>query len=370
MEEYVYMLATFVSSLERIFPVPTYLRMNAMGFDLSQHSIKFIELVAEGGQIRVGKFGKRKLKEGIIKEGRIIDQEGFIANLKKIQKQHECKFVRLSLPEEHSYLFRTQIPSGTPASQIREIIEFQLKDNVPLSPSEVVFDYSVIESERERGPVYADVSVYPTDLVEQYIMAFVQSGMRPLSLEVEGQAIARSLIKKDDRRGFILLDLGESEAGLYVVEDERLVFSATLDVGGSLFTEAIEKTLQVSHEEAEELKSEGSRMRGVSNKQMLEALEKQLTTLAEEITKHIIYWTDADAKGGKEHKEIESVILSGGNANIPGIADFLSRRLALPVVKGNVWQNTSPFSSYIPPIEAREAVEYATAIGLSLRSFE
>ncbi len=344
--------------------------MNAMGFDLSQHSIKFIELVDIDGNIVVGKFGKRKLKEGIIKAGSIVDREGFVAHLKKIQKQHGCKFVRLSLPEEHSYLFRTQIPTGTPIQQVRDIIEFQLKDNVPLAPSEAVFDYSLIETTHSNDALYADVSVYPVALVEQYIDAFVEAGMRPISLEVEGQAIARSLVKKGDKKSYMILDLGESEAGLYVVENEQLVFSATLEVGGNLFTEAIEKTLQVSHEEAELLKSEGTRMRGLSNKQMLEALEQPLTILAEEITKHILYWNDTGIKGEKKHKDITSVILSGGNANIPGIANFLSRRLAMSVVKGNVWQNTCTTSTYIPPIDAREAIEYASAVGLSLRSFE
>ncbi len=364
------MFSTFVSSLEHIFPVPSYLRMNAMGFDLSQHSIKFIELINEDGNIVVGKFGKRKLKEGIITAGSIVDREGFVANVKKIQKQHGCKFVRLSLPEEHSYLFRTQIPSGTPAGQVRDIIEFQLKDNVPLAPSEVVFDYSLVASTEAHSPLYADVSVYPIGLVEQYIDAFVEADMCPISLEVEGQAIARSLIKRGDKQGYMILDLGESEAGLYVVENEQLVFSATLDVGGNLFTDAIETTLHITHEEAENLKSAGTRMKGLSNKEILEALESPLSILAEEITKHILYWNGVDTKGEKKHKDITSVILSGGNASIPGIANFLSRRLSMSVSKGNPWQNISATSTYIPPIDAREAIEYATAIGLSLRSFD
>jgi Tfp pilus assembly PilM family ATPase len=57
----------------------------------------------------------------------------------------------------------------------------------------------------------------------------------------------------------------------------------------------------------------------------------------------------------------------GGSANLKGLADYIAGRAQAPCERGNVWRNVASFDEYIPPIDKRRSLQYATAIGLALR---
>jgi Tfp pilus assembly PilM family ATPase len=63
------------------------------------------------------------------------------------------------------------------------------------------------------------------------------------------------------------------------------------------------------------------------------------------------------------------VLLVGGSANLEGLPSFIAAKVQTVVDRGNVWNNVATFDSYIPPIDFRTSMQYATAIGLALRGF-
>ena len=63
------------------------------------------------------------------------------------------------------------------------------------------------------------------------------------------------------------------------------------------------------------------------------------------------------------------VFLLGGGSNLKGIADYIAERVQAPAMRPNVWQNVCTFNDYVPPIDRRASLQYATAVGLSLRNF-
>ena len=72
--------------------------------------------------------------------------------------------------------------------------------------------------------------------------------------------------------------------------------------------------------------------------------------------------------GGFEGCEARYAGLHGGSANLAGLPAFIAGKVQAPVERGNVWGNICAFENYIPPIDFRTSMQYATAIGLSLRS--
>jgi Tfp pilus assembly PilM family ATPase len=66
--------------------------------------------------------------------------------------------------------------------------------------------------------------------------------------------------------------------------------------------------------------------------------------------------------------DVSRVILVGGNANMAGLAEYLEAALEVEVVIGNVWTNVFSFQEHIPTMHHRESLEFATSIGLALRS--
>lgn len=407
------------------FPIPRILRMPAVGVDVSDESVKFIELRKTSKGITLGRFGKYNIPPGAIDGGEVKNTSEFVNVLKRLKEQHSFNFVHASLPEQHAFVFQTKIPRNVRRRQIRNVLEFKLEENVPLRSEEAVFDYSINlvpdsgehqqkeqkEVELESGTTAEDVSleseaptsrqdvgsrspdsfanaedvekedeteelgnsyvatvfVYRREIVEAYSQAFQNAGIQPLSFEIETQASAYSVIPRGDEGTYMIVDFGRSQAGLAIVSRGGLVFTSTLDVGGDDLNNAIIKTFSVSHDEAERMKNERGFINSEKNRELFTALVTTVAAFKDELNKHYLYWHTHEGGAGKR-SPIDKIILCGGNANLPGLPEYLTSTIGVPVSRANVWTNVNSLDDFIPLIDYRHSLEYATTVGLALQS--
>jgi Tfp pilus assembly PilM family ATPase len=406
------------------FPVPRILRMPSVGVDVSDESLKFIELKGAAFGITLGRFGKYNVSPGVIKDGKVKNTNELALVLKRFKEQHGFNAVYASLPEQHAFVFQTFIPKTVRRKNIRSVIEFKLEENIPLSAAEVIFDYHLVDSgaerrgktevakdkaemkedrthkEKEEGETDAplksreesasfsgehtategeaasqeemytvNVVAYRREIVEEYLQAFRDAEIRPLSFEIETQASAYAVIPRGDAGVYMIVDFGRSQAGLSIIDGGTLGFTATLNVGGDDLNRAIIKTFSVSSGEAERMKNERGFVHSEKNKDLFEALISTMTAFKDELRKHYIYWNTHESGVGRR-RHIEKIILCGGNANLPGLPEYLTASIGIPVVRADVWVNVRSAPDFVPPINYRHSLEYATTIGLALMPLE
>lgn len=361
---------------------PSFLRIPSLGIDISDHSVKYMGLSQKGEDVRPKVWGKLSIPDGIMKRGRILDRAQLVEILKNIKKETKAQFIHASLPEEHAYLFQTEASEMASQKEIETAIEFNLRENVPLAPEQVVFGYRPVshnekmhhvgESEEEENAEQKtkviSVSVYPREIVEEYLIAFKEAGFQPLSFEVEAQSIARAVVAKGNDETHMLLDIGTSKVGLSIINHGTIVFTSTLDVGGDDFTNAIKKSFaNVTDEEVDKMKNERGLVRSKENETLFQALFSAASVLKDEVGKHCAFWNEEQEEREDLHP-IERIVLCGGNANMKGLPEYLESTLHVPVGIANVWENTFTFDEYVPNIKKNQSLEYATSIGLALRS--
>lgn len=355
------------STILRLFPPPAYLTTPSVGLDISDESVKMIRLDRTKRGIRPGCYASRSLPLGIIEAAKIKDPDLLVSILKKLRADFSLHYVRTSLPEEHAYFFQTEVPRSLGRKELQNVIAAELEENVPLSPSESLFDAEFFSATVRKDFLNANVAVYPRRVVEQYLDILGKAGLTPLSLEIESQAFARAVIPRGEEDTVMVVDVGRSKAGLAIVSRGVLLFTATLNIGGDDFTKSIAKSLDVTLEEAERLKQIKAFIKAGSNEPFFNAMLTTMSALRDEVTKHYQYWLEHGV-GGTESTRIKKIIMTGGNANIIGIAEYFSATIDLPVVRGNVWTNVCSFDDYIPQISHRPSFRYGTAIGLALGS--
>lgn len=355
------------STVLRFFPVPRTLSMPAVGVDISNESVKYISFKHEGGLTVPDRVGKLPLAHGVVEQGLIQNPAELTTVLKKIQQETRVSFAQVSLPEEHAYLFELSLPKNDELA-IEQAIEFRLKENVPMSPDEVIIDYVELKSSNE-SKLDLSVSVYPTRIVSQFLSVFLDAGLTPLSFEIEAQAIARALVPDEKmNQTAMLVDIGASAVGLSIVSGGILEYTATLDTAGGALAEAIEKELGVTGREAEDLMFANGLYNTPENKKIFEAMFPVVQVLCDEINKHLSYWNAHQQGELLGVRDIDTVILCGGNAIIKGLPQYLTTMLSVPVTAGNVWVNLFPLDEYLPQLSYRESIKYATAVGLTLRT--
>lgn len=351
-----------------VVPPPQYLQMPSVGADVSDASLKYVALrPGRGpGTRSIVSIGELPIEEGVIERGNVKDVGKFAAVLKEVRKRTRMEFVRMSLPEEHAYLFDTKVKKGTAFKQVRGLLEFRLEENVPLPPRDVYFDYDMYELPADSEFFGVSVTAYGRGVVESYHEACAAAGLTPLAFEVEAQAIARAVLPPVVHGASLIVDCGKTRTGIGIVHGGVLVYTSTIDVGGRDFSLALRRLLgERPEEEFTNLKNAYGLAGGPGEAALVrEALLSSVSAVKDEVRKRIEYWHDERGMG--EDRYIETIVLCGGSANMKGMPEYFAETLGIDTRRADVWQNVLDVNESIPPVDQAHAYGYATAIGLAL----
>ncbi len=191
----------------------------------------------------------------------------------------------------------------------------------------------------------------------------------PVAFEVEAQALARALVKKGDKQPVMLVDFGRTRSGFTVVAGGVVQLTATVPVGGDTLVASLAAALKKSPEEARELKETIGLSHRAENPEIFSAILPTVSLLRDEINTHLTFWNTHKDDSGTVRKAVGAVIFCGGDANIPGLVEYLATGFDIPFTLANPWMNTVSFEERIPGLPLNQALRYSTAIGLAMRSY-
>ncbi len=342
----------------------------ALGVDISDASIKWLLLGKDGEHLRVVSFGDEPLSAGVVVQGLVQDIPALTKALMAIKaKWHGVECAHAALPEESAYVFSMHVPYNSGREQTLRLIEFELEGRVPIAPNIAVYDYNIIMDRDDDQGTEIGVVVFAREHAQSYVEAFHAAGIQLLSLEVEARSIARAVASDAPTEPItMLVDFGRDRSGFAVVKRGVPIFTSTVAVGGEAITAAVVKKLNLTAEQAVDFKDEEGLLADASKKEVVTAIMPAASALADEVAKHYHYWDTRRNEHGERMTPVGKVILVGGSSNLRGLEDFIAGKVQAEVERGNIWRHVSGFDDYIPPIDRRTSLQYATAMGLALRS--
>ncbi len=357
-----------LSLINRWLPPPRILRPAYLGVDISESSIKYVGFGrARSGlsRLQLEQWGEIEIGPDVVERGEVKDIKALARSLADVKKRTGVGHVRLSLPEERVYLFETEIGGDTDSSAIRELLEFRLEENVPLSPRDAYFDYRLRPSEG-GGSLTASVAACPKIVADAYYETCRAAGLMPLSFEVESQAIARAVLPAGDSGTKLLVDFGKTRTGIGIVHQGALSYTSTIDIGGNELSASMKRQLGEREEsELTRIKNDQGLVRTTGSTSASEALLPVVSVIKDEILTHLQYWNNKHAAA----RPITEVVLCGGTANLRGLPEYFRETLGIATSVADVWQNAFDAKIFTPPIDRHHSFGYATAIGLALASF-
>lgn len=355
-------MANFLSNL---FSRGASSKIPTVGLDISSHSIRFVELVPGKGGYALGVYGKRNTPSGMTDSGEIKDVDGLKEILRSFRSKYRFSNVNVSTPGGKTHFIRMTLPKVAEMN-VRSGVEKRIQEHfVPVNSGGFVFDYIIISENDAEYDI--EVSIFPLGVSEEYSTMFEGTGLTPSSFEPEERAIVRAVLPHGDKGTRMIIDFGKVQTGASVVSRGAVMFTATLGMGEHSVVQAIRDSLNISEEEAIKMKSAYGLGNGSNDEEFFRALLRPLSALKDEIDKLFVYWHNHFGDSDDGWEKIESIILLGGVADIPGLSDYLSSNLKVPVVVANVWANVNSFDEYIPEIPLGDSLHYAAAIGLALR---
>lgn len=348
------------------FPVPAFLEMHPVGLAISERAVHVVEFVKTSKGLRLGRFGARALPEGSIKEGYVNDKTAVTEAIRSLQEEFSIEFVRASLPEEKAYVFKAKFPRAG-VTDLRQAVELRLEENVPISAAEAIFDYAVIPVHENSDHIDVSVSVLPKKVVETYLEIIKSAGCKPVSFDIEPEAVSRAVVPRGNMGTFLIVNVGESTTSLSVVSSLIVQLNLCIPIGGSAFTTALGKHFSVDTAAARLIKEERGFTKNKENMELFFSLMNTVSAIKDEVNKLFIYWqTHQNHPDSSDDRKIEKIILCGRDSNLAGFDEYLSSAVKIPVEVGNVWQNAFSHDVYVPTIPFLDSFDYASAIGLAL----
>lgn len=302
-----------------------FLKSSSLGLDISDNSIKYIELSKTKNGIAVKRCGEKKIPAGIIESGKIKDQKWLEQILILLKKKEKIESANISLP------------------------------------------YELLDKDEQNLGIEIDSML--ENVIEEYLSTFKNSTIAAESIEFEARAITKSVVKKGDMGTYMIVDFGKKRTGIFIVSGGALMFTSVLDFGGEKLTKMIKETLDVSLEEAERVKWEHGLKRNTENAKLSQIISDGFSILRDEVNKHYVYWHLNKNKNTKEKMPIEKIILCGSESNIKGLSEYLSVAMRNKVELANVWTNVLNTEKLIPEISFEESFSFAPALGMALNGF-
>jgi type IV pilus assembly protein PilM len=203
------------------------------------------------------------------------------------------------------------------------------------------------------------------DKISDYTSAISQAGKTPQVVDVDVFALQNCHeINYGAVAGRVvaLLNVGASIMNINIVRGSTSLFNRDIAVGGNQYTDAIQKDLNLSFEQAETLKR-GGEVEGASADSLYPIVQAVSENIALEVQKTFDFF-----KATSSEERIDQIYLSGGSAKVAGLVDVLAARFEAPVELLNPFNAiTYNQRDFDPDFLADVAPQLAIAVGLAIR---
>ncbi len=227
------------------------------------------------------------------------------------------KAVNLCINMSHVTVREIRVPV-VPEEELLEVIKWELKKVIDFDPEEYNLDYKVIEKiENEAVPKFlVKVYVARKSILRQYVSLIEHTGMKVDLITIPPFALKYLISEMLDNipENIAILDLGAKTTSLSVIKKRVVRFERQLMFSAFELIDILEK-------EGVEFSSLRELYLGYSigDGTLLDRATKEaLDILIEDLSKSFGYYNSV-IKGGN----ISAIFLTGGLANIKGIAEYI-----------------------------------------------
>ncbi len=314
-----------------------------MALDIGAAGIKLAEFAyGAANTVTLLAFDYREYPEELTE-----DTRGFIIGtvLREMLQsgRYEAKKALISISGQYALTrFVPLPPVAEEESRVRQIVEFEARQNVPFPMEEVIWDYQLIANP-DAEELEVMFVVIKNDIVEDITGAVQAAGLEPVLVDVAPAACynaARANLIGDDGCAMIL-NLGDRSTNL-LFADRQQFFARTIPIAGHSITQQISKEFSMDFARAEELKRRhgfvalgGAYAEPESEvaASVSKIVRNVMTRLHGEINRSIGVYR-AQQKGAKPNK----LYLTGGSSTMGFTDRFFEDKLGIPVEYFNPFQ--------------------------------
>lgn len=352
-----------------------------LGIDISSTSIKLVELTRTGshasGMYRVEAFALEPLPVGAVAEKKVADVEVVGGVIRKAlqRSRSKAKQAAVAVPASAAITKSITMSAQLSDSEMEAQIQLEADQYIPYPLEEVNLDFDIIgPSKVSAETVEVLLAASRSENVDDRVAALELAGLIAEVVDIETYAMenacALQLAKIDDgleARVIAVADVGATTTTLHVLHGGTIVYTREQNFGGNQLLDDLQRRYDRSREEAlaglnqlELPAADG----GLPENAQTEVIGPFKEALAQQVSRALQFFYSASSFG-----RTDQLILTGGAARLPEIADLVEQRLGFPVQVANPFEDMVLARGVDRGALERAAPGMMIAVGLALRGF-
>jgi type IV pilus assembly protein PilM len=312
----------------------------SVGLDIGTSGVRAAQLLLGKNGTTLERFGQVALPAGAVRDGEVIDPEAVTAAIKQLWSsvKFSTKKVTVGVANQKVVVRQVDLP-WMPLHELKASLAFHVQDVIPIPVEQAILDIHPLEevvAENGSRMQRALLVAASRDMINGTMQAVTAAGLKPTVIDLTPFAVLRSLAEPD-HLGLVpeaeaLIDVGASVTNIIVHQGGVPRFVRILLLGGNDITEAVSERMGVPMEQAEVVKQQMGMPADVvqsGEHPASRVLEAAGSNWVEEVRGSLDYYL---AQMGSVR--ISRVVLSGGAAQLRGLAARLESATRLPIVAG------------------------------------
>jgi len=307
-------------------------------------------------------YGSLDLDPLRIKESLEGDSDYLTTAIQKLLKEHvvgelQSDHVVIGVPTAKSYARTFSIPSSA-VNNIKDAVEVEVDQYIPLPSSTLYIDHEIIEKDKKSVTVL--MSAITKSVVDKATAAVAAAGLETVMVEPSINAVGRMMTATEEGNlPSVIVDIGVAQTDIAVIIDGTVRVTSSIALGGNTFTIEIAKRLGLSLQNAHQLKVLNGLNAGTRQAKITSSLKPTLDKIISETQKVIRYYNERLNK----NRKLEQILIVGSGSNLPGIGEYFTNSLVMPVRVASPWQKLD-FGELTTPAKQYRS-RYITVAGLA-----
>src|ERR1700746_2680319 len=338
-----------------------------IGLDIGSSSVKAIELKKTKEGYELVSHGIETLAQDTVVDGAIMDAPSVAEKIVSIfdNQKIKAKDVATSVSGHSVIVKRVSMPLMT-EEELFDRIQSEASQHIPFDIADVNLSYQLLEATENQMDVL--LVAVKKDKILNHTNVLAQAGKTPVVVDIDAFGLQNCFevnYEPDAGQTVALLNIGASVMNINIVRGGIPLFTRDVSVGGNQYTDALQKELDLSFEDAERLKK-GDTLPSVTDEQKQQILRSVSDILTLEIQKTFDFFR-ATASG----ENIQRILVAGRTPRVAGPGDLLREEFAMPVEELNPFRKVLVNPGKHSDDQIREmGPRLAIAVGLALRSFD
>lgn len=333
-----------------------------IGLDIGATAVRAAILAPDRGEsdghMTVEDLGQAPLPAGVVVDGVVQDATSLTRTLAQMWREYDfgCRNVIIGVSNAQVVVRPMQMPDLPPEQQAKAL-PFRARDVIALELDKALLDFRPLGRDPDDPDMIDGLLVAaPRQPVLAAVRAVEAAGLRIVRVDLASFAVLRSAAA-GDAEAEAVVDIGAQITTIVIhhLGIPRVV--RALNRGGQDLTDRLVERTGASLTEAEIVKRETGVLGEETENAMI--LASAVRPLLSDIRSSIQYFASTSPQA-----RLERVSLTGGGAELPGLAAALSDDIGLPCTVVSPLRNV--LSHVASPAGRHETPESATAVSVGL----